>query len=109
MHPLRRRSRIFAAKQAPVRLVFAPTVEYKIMNKLIIGAILAAGVSTAAYAAHNPTPPEGYGNYGQCRSALAQEQNEVRKTPEEYTEEQADDINGATCERQANGSYRIIF
>ena len=79
------------------------------MNRLIFGAIAAAGLSTAAHAAHNPTPPEGYRNYGQCQSALAQEQNEVRKTPEEYTEPQADDINGATCERQANGTYRIIF
>jgi hypothetical protein len=79
------------------------------MNKLIFGALIAGAFSTAAIAAHNPTPPEGYQNYGQCRSALAQEQNEVRKTPEEYTQEQADDINGATCERQANGTFRIIF
>ena len=79
------------------------------MTRLIFGALIASAFSTAAIAAHNPTPPEGYKNYGQCRSALAQEQNEVRKTPEEYTQEQADDINGATCERQANGTFRIIF
>ena len=40
------------------------------MNKLLIGAFVAAGFSTVAHAAHNPTPPEGYSNYGQCRSAL---------------------------------------
>ena len=79
------------------------------MYKLLIGAFAAAGFATAAHAAHNPTPLEGYSNYGQCRAALAQEQNEVRKTPEEYTDEQADDINGATCERRADGAYAIIF
>lgn len=79
------------------------------MRKLLLAAALGAGLSTAAIAGHNPTPPEGYSNYGQCRSALAMEQNDVRKNPEEYTESQASDINNATCERQANGSYRIVF
>jgi hypothetical protein len=79
------------------------------MKKLLLGGLAAAAFSTAAIAGHNPTPPEGYKNFGQCRSALAKEQNEVRKNPEEYTDEQARDINGAMCERQANGSFRIIF
>ena len=79
------------------------------MKKIIFGALLAAGLSTAAIAGHNPTPAEGYKNYGQCRSALAQEQNEVRKDPDAYTEMQADDINNATCEEQMDGSFRIIF
>ena len=79
------------------------------MKKLALGLLAAASFSTAAIAAHNPTPPEGYRNYGECRSALAQEQNEVRKFPEEYTEVQADDINGATCERRDDGRFAIVF
>jgi hypothetical protein len=79
------------------------------MKKLLFGAAVLAAFPAVALASHNPTPPEGYTNYGQCRSALAREQNEVRKYPEEYTEAQADDINTATCEQQADGSYRIIF
>ena len=79
------------------------------MKKAVFGLLVAATFSSAALAGHNPTPPEGYKNYGQCRSALAQEQNEVRKEPEEYTEEQAEDINNATCEEQADGSFRIVF
>lgn len=79
------------------------------MKKFLIGGLTAAVLSTAAFAAHNPTPPEGYKNYGQCRSALAQEQNDVRKNPNEYTDQQAEDINGATCEEQADGSFRIVF
>ncbi|WP_310468632.1 hypothetical protein [Sphingomonas sp.] len=79
------------------------------MKRLILGMLLAGGAATAAMAAHNPTPPEGYRNFGQCQSALVQEQNEVRKDPDEYTEQQADDINGGSCERQDDGSYRIIF
>ena len=79
------------------------------MKKLILGGLIASAFSTAAIAGHNPTPADGYRNYGQCRSALAQEQNEVRKEPEEYTDEQTDDINNATCDQQADGSFRIIF
>ena len=79
------------------------------MKKIVFAAIAIAAVPTMAIAGHNPTPPEGYKNFGQCRSALAQEQNEVRKDPDAYTPEQAEDINTATCERQANGTYRIIF
>lgn len=79
------------------------------MKKLVLGLVATVAFSTAAIAGHNPTPPEGYKNYGQCRSALAQQQNEVRKSPEDYTVAQADDINGATCEESADGSLRIIF
>ncbi len=79
------------------------------MKKVLLGLLVAAGFSSAAIAAHNPTPPEGYKNFGQCRSALAQEQNDVRKNPDEYSDEQADDINNATCEEQSNGTFRIIF
>lgn len=80
-----------------------------LVEKFLIGGLVAAAVSTAAIAAHNPTPPEGYKNFGQCRSALAQEQNDVRKNPDEYTQDQADDINGASCEEQLDGSFRIVF
>lgn len=79
------------------------------MKKALLGLLVAAGFSSAALAGHNPTPAEGYKNYGQCRSALAQEQNEVRMDPDAYTEAQADDINNATCEEQMDGSFRIIF
>lgn len=79
------------------------------MKKLMLGLLATAAFSTAAIAGHNPTPPEGYKNFGQCRSALAQEQNEVRKNPEDYTDAQADDINGATCEEDSDGSFRIVF
>ena len=80
-----------------------------LLEKLLIGGLVAAGLSTAAIAAHNPTPPEGYKNSGQCRSALAKERNDVRKNPDEYTQQQANDINGATCQRQTDGSFRIVF
>ena len=79
------------------------------MQKLMLGLLATVAFSTAAIAGHNPTPPEGYKNYGQCRSALAKEQNEVRKEPEEYTAQQAADINGATCEEQLDGTFRIVF
>ena len=79
------------------------------MKKLVIGLLMLGGAATAAVAAHNPTPPEGYRNYGQCMSALVKEQNEVRKDPDAYTPEMADDINTATCDEQVDGSYRIIF
>lgn len=79
------------------------------MKKLVIAALLTAGLSTPALAGHNPTPPEGYKNYGQCRSALAMEQNEVRMSPEEYTPEQIEDIETAECVEQADGSVRIVF
>jgi hypothetical protein len=79
------------------------------MKKAVIALLVTLGLASPALAGHNPTPPEGYKNFGQCRSALAREQNDVRKNSEEYTDEQADDINSATCEEQANGSFRIVF
>ncbi len=79
------------------------------MRKIVFAGLMIAGLSTAAIAAHNPTPPEGYKNYGQCRSALAMEQNDVRMNPEEYTEAMAEDINTATCEEDDEGAFRILF
>ena len=79
------------------------------MKKLMLGLLATAAFSTAAIAAHNPTPADGFKNYGQCRSALAQAQNDVRKNSEEYTAVQAADINGATCVKQANGTFHIVF
>jgi hypothetical protein len=80
-----------------------------LMKKAVCALLVAAIWPTAALAGHNPTPAEGYRNYGQCRSDLAQAQNDVRKNPDEYSDMQAEDIETATCEKQANGSYRIMF
>ena len=79
------------------------------MRKMMIALLLAGGVSSAALAEHNPTPPEGYDNYGQCRSALAMAQNDVRMNPEEYSDIAAEQIETAECEEDVDGSYRIIF
>lgn len=79
------------------------------MKKAVVAILAALAFATPALAGHNPTPPEGYKNYGQCVSALVKEQNEVRKTPEAYTEAQAADINGAECERRADGAFAIVF
>ena len=79
------------------------------MKKTVVALLAIAGLAAPAFAGHNPTPAEGYRNFGQCRSALAQEQNDVRKNPDDYTADQAEDINTATCEQQPNGSFRIIF
>lgn len=79
------------------------------MKKAIVLFLAAAAFASPALAGHNPTPPEGYRNYGQCMSALVKEQNEVRKTPEAYTEQMASDINNADCVEQTNGTFRIVF
>ncbi len=79
------------------------------MKKAIVAFLAVAAFASPALAGHNPTPAEGFRNYGQCVSTLMREQNEVRKTPEAYTPEQANDINNASCKEQPNGTFRIVF
>ncbi len=80
------------------------------MKKAIVAFLAAAAIASPALARdHNPTPPEGYRNHGQCVSALAKARNDVRKNPEAYDAQTASDINNARCEAQPDGRFRIIF